>query len=218
MTSYIRHAAVAAAFTALLLTQMACAQTNWTVASPDGQIAIRVSLAETRTNFSMMSPAASRRGVPVPAGHQPQGPELRGRPEVRRGRRRQDHRRDLHDDVRQTKDLPQLRQRADPGLPERRRRQGRADRAGVQRRRRLPLPLPRAEPGQIHRDRRIHRFSPARRRQGLGPSLRQAHEVLAGLRDLLRQRRRTSAQPPRTRPAGRSPCWPARPTAAAGSC
>lgn len=45
MTSHVRHAAVAAAFTALLFTQMACAQTNWTVASPDGQVAIRVSLA-----------------------------------------------------------------------------------------------------------------------------------------------------------------------------
>lgn len=45
MRSTVRRAAAAAAFTALLLTQMACAQTNWTVASPDGRVAIRVSLA-----------------------------------------------------------------------------------------------------------------------------------------------------------------------------
>jgi len=46
MKSTVRHATIAAAFTALMLTQMACAQTGWTVASPDGKVAIRVSLAE----------------------------------------------------------------------------------------------------------------------------------------------------------------------------
>lgn len=40
--SLIRHATMVAAFTALTLTQSALAQTSWTVTSPDGQVAIRV--------------------------------------------------------------------------------------------------------------------------------------------------------------------------------
>jgi len=46
MMSTVRHATIAAAFAGLMLTQAACAQTAWTVASPDGKVAIRVGLGE----------------------------------------------------------------------------------------------------------------------------------------------------------------------------
>jgi len=46
MTSYIRHATIVAAFVALTLTQSACAQTGWTLTSPDGKVAIRVALGD----------------------------------------------------------------------------------------------------------------------------------------------------------------------------
>lgn len=45
MAPYVRHAIITAAFSTLTLTQSACSQTNWTLESPDGKVAIRVALA-----------------------------------------------------------------------------------------------------------------------------------------------------------------------------
>ncbi|HQG49676.1 MAG TPA: glycoside hydrolase family 97 N-terminal domain-containing protein, partial [Sedimentisphaerales bacterium] len=46
MTSTFRQTTVTAVFIALLLRHTACAQTDWTLESPDGKVAIRVGLAD----------------------------------------------------------------------------------------------------------------------------------------------------------------------------
>jgi len=47
MMATVQNAMIAAAFTALTLSQTTTAQTSWTVASPDGRIQIKISLIDS---------------------------------------------------------------------------------------------------------------------------------------------------------------------------